>query len=69
MVETDSPFLSPVPFRGKPNEPARVAVVGGFLAEIRGEPVAEFARTTSATARAFYGLDDGADDDVATPGG
>ena len=36
-VETDSPFLAPVPYRGRKNEPAYVAVVGEYVAELRGE--------------------------------
>ena len=36
LLETDAPFLSPAPFRGKVNEPARVAVVGAFVAGLRG---------------------------------
>ena len=57
LVETDSPFLSPVPFRGKPNEPARVAAVGAAVAEARGEPIEKVARTTTANARRLFGLD------------
>ncbi|MDE3008194.1 MAG: TatD family hydrolase [Acidobacteriota bacterium] len=38
-VETDSPFLAPVPHRGRPNEPALVSIVGEFVAELRGEDV------------------------------
>ena len=53
-VETDSPFLAPVPHRGRTNEPALVAVVGEFVAELRGEDPAELARATAAnTARLF----------------
>jgi TatD DNase family protein len=53
-VETDSPFLAPVPFRGKPNEPARVAVVGEAVANVRGEDVEILReRTTQNTARLF----------------
>lgn len=53
-VETDSPFLAPVPHRGQPNEPAWVAVVGEFLAELRGEEVDVVRRATSQnTARLF----------------
>jgi TatD DNase family protein len=39
LVETDAPYLSPVPFRGKPNEPARAALVLAELACLRGEDV------------------------------
>ncbi len=53
-VETDSPFLAPVPHRGRPNEPALVSVVGRFVAELRGEDPDELARATSLnTARLF----------------
>jgi TatD DNase family protein len=39
LVETDAPFLAPVPHRGRPGEPAFVADTATFLAELRGEPV------------------------------
>ena len=47
LVETDSPFLAPVPHRGKPCEPAFVRDTAEFLAELRGEPVEELARYTT----------------------
>lgn len=47
LVETDCPFLSPVPVRGKICEPAFVVHTACFLAELRGEPVQEFMETTS----------------------
>ena len=54
LVETDAPFLAPVPHRGRPNEPALVAVVGTAIADLRGVPTAEFAELTTANAlRAF----------------
>ncbi|MFM7068283.1 MAG: TatD family hydrolase, partial [Actinomycetes bacterium] len=56
MVETDSPFLAPVPRRGGRNEPANVAVVGRRVAEVKGIDVATVAATTVATTRAFFGL-------------
>ena len=56
LVETDSPFLAPVPHRGKPNRPALVSTVGAFLAELRDEPVDEVAATTTANARRLYGI-------------
>jgi TatD DNase family protein len=46
MVETDAPYLAPVPHRGKPNEPAWVAVVGNFVASVRGEDAAAVAEAT-----------------------
>ncbi len=53
-VETDSPYLAPVPHRGRANEPAYVALVGEFLAGLRGEDVATLrARTAANTARLF----------------
>lgn len=56
MVETDSPYLAPVPHRGKRNEPAFVIPTALRLAELRGEDPAELARATTANARAFFGL-------------
>jgi len=56
MVETDSPYLAPVPHRGRPNRPALVAHVGEALAAAMDRPVAEVAEVTSATASGFYGL-------------
>jgi TatD DNase family protein len=53
LVETDSPYLAPVPFRGKRNEPAHVAQVVEKLAGIRGVPAAHIAERTS---RNFAGL-------------
>lgn len=57
MVETDSPYLAPVPHRGKQNRPALVAVVGEFVAALRGASPEEFAAGVSDTTRRFYGLD------------
>lgn len=54
LIETDSPFLAPVPHRGKPCEPAFVADTARFLAELRGEPLEELAETTSANFRALF---------------
>ena len=48
LVETDSPFLAPVPHRGKPCEPAFVANTAKFVAELRGEEFAELAYSTGA---------------------
>ena len=57
MVETDSPYLAPVPFRGQRNRPALVALVGQEVADVLGVDVAAVATATTATARCFYGLD------------
>jgi TatD DNase family protein len=56
MVETDSPYLAPVPHRGRRNRPALVARVGEEVASLLGRPVDEVAAATTGTARAFYGL-------------
>jgi TatD DNase family protein len=56
LVETDSPFLAPVPHRGKPNQPAWVAVVGEAVAEVRGEPADLVAHATAATTRRIFSL-------------
>ncbi|WP_414039126.1 TatD family hydrolase [Acidithiobacillus sp. M4-SHS-6] len=48
LVETDAPYLAPTPMRGKRNEPAYVRHVAQFLAELRGEPLAELAQQTTA---------------------
>ena len=47
LVETDSPFLAPVPHRGKPCEPAFVRDTAQFLADLRGEPFEQLAETTT----------------------
>ena len=57
LVETDSPYLAPVPHRGKKNRPALVGVVGAAVADAKGLDVAEVEQATWATTRAFYGLD------------
>lgn len=57
MVETDSPYLSPVPVRGvRPNEPAHVAHVARFLADLRGICYEELVEQTSANTKLFFGL-------------
>lgn len=56
MVETDAPFLAPVPKRGKRCEPAFTRSTAEFLAEQRGEDFAAFARQTTANAEGFFGI-------------
>lgn len=56
LVETDSPYLAPVPHRGKPNQPANVAVVGEFVAQLLDQPVERFAETTTNNANTLFGL-------------
>lgn len=48
LVETDAPYLSPVPHRGKPNQPAYVSHTAGKLAELRGVSAEEIANITTA---------------------
>ncbi len=50
MIETDCPYLSPVPLRGKRNEPANVALVAQAIADLKGISVQEVARVTTANA-------------------
>jgi TatD DNase family protein len=54
LVETDSPFLSPVPNRGRPNEPAFVADVGTALAQTTGMSTEELALITTRNAHALF---------------
>lgn len=54
VVETDAPYMSPVPQRGKPNRPAWVRHVAEGLATALGRSFDEVAETTTATARAFF---------------
>ena len=56
LAETDSPFLSPVPFRGRPNEPARVRHVVEKLAALRGVSAEEMADATVANTRRCFGI-------------
>lgn len=53
LVETDAPFLAPVPKRGKPNEPAYVKYTADFVAQLRGETPERIAETTTEN---FYRL-------------
>jgi TatD DNase family protein len=57
LVETDSPYLAPAPHRGKPNEPAFVAIVGAALAAARGVEVSEIAHSTRANAARVFGVE------------
>jgi TatD DNase family protein len=53
LIETDSPWLAPVPYRGKPNQPGYVREVGEFIANLKGISVNELAKVTSQN---FYDL-------------
>jgi TatD DNase family protein len=54
LIETDAPFLAPVPHRGKPCEPAYVADTARFLSELRGEPLETLAGYTSDNFRTLF---------------
>jgi TatD DNase family protein len=56
LIETDSPYLAPVPFRGKTNQPAWVRHVAEALAQVKGLPLEEVARATTANTTALFGL-------------
>lgn len=56
LVETDAPYLAPVPRRGKRNEPAFVTHVASAVADHLGVAVADLARSTTANALRFYGV-------------
>ncbi len=56
LVETDAPYLSPVPNRGKRNEPAFVIHTAAKVAEIKGVPLAEVAESTTRNAMEVFGI-------------
>lgn len=56
LVETDAPFLTPVPFRGKPNEPALVRYTAHRIAELRGCSLEAVAQATTQNAYRVFGL-------------
>jgi TatD DNase family protein len=56
MIETDAPYLAPVPHRGKRCEPAYVGLTAEAIAKERGVSVDDFARTTTGNAKRFFGL-------------
>lgn len=55
LVETDAPYLAPVPYRGKRNEPGYVAETARRVAELRGVPVEQLIAETGANARRVFG--------------
>lgn len=56
LLETDAPFLTPVPFRGTICQPKHVRVVAKFLADLRGETLEELANTTTTNAKELFSL-------------
>ncbi|WP_314254069.1 TatD family hydrolase [Eikenella halliae] len=58
LVETDSPYLAPVPKRGKPNEPAYVRHTAAFVAQLRGDSLENIAQATTANCLRLFNLVD-----------
>ena len=58
VLETDAPYLAPVPYRGKRNEPSYLGLVGQKIADVLGMPLEEVARITSSNAESVYGKKD-----------
>lgn len=56
MIETDGPYLTPIPFRGRRNEPAHVRYVAEKIAEIKALTIEEVAEQTCRNAMAFFGI-------------
>jgi TatD DNase family protein len=56
MIETDAPYLTPMPHRGKPNEPAFLRYTAEYAADFFGVTLDELAATTTANAKAFFGI-------------
>ena len=56
LIETDSPYLAPVPHRGKRNEPAFVREVAAQIGQLRGMPAKEIGAATSKNFRSFFKL-------------
>ena len=56
MLETDSPYLTPIPFRGKRNEPSMIKVIAENIAKIKDVSVSEIAKETTKNAEELFGL-------------
>ena len=56
MIETDAPYLAPVPHRGKRNEPAFLPIIAEFVARLKGIPVEQLVEATRQNANALFGL-------------
>ena len=54
LLETDSPYLTPVPFRGKRNEPSHIPLIAKKIAELRGCSVEEVGQTTTLGAKKLF---------------
>ena len=56
MIETDSPYLTPVPFRGRRNDSSYVRLVAEKIAEVRGMRVEDVAAATMENGKRFFGI-------------
>lgn len=56
LIETDSPYLAPVPMRGKTNEPGFVRHVAEFLSDLKGIPLPDLAQATTANFRSLFNI-------------
>ena len=57
LLETDSPYLAPIPYRGKENHPGFLGLVAAKVAEVRQMTIAEVCDLTAANGRRFFGLE------------
>ena len=69
LVETDSPFLAPQPYRGRRNEPAYVVEVARTIANVRNLAASDVAEVTAANFRRFFGLHSAGQGEGPVPGG
>ena len=58
LLETDTPYLAPVPLRGQENTPANIPIIGKYAAELRGIEPEEMARLTTENAHRFLNIQD-----------
>ncbi len=58
LIETDAPYLAPVPHRGRTNQPAYLADTARYVADLRDLPLADLAGSTFRTTCAFFGIDE-----------
>ena len=58
LLETDSPFLAPTPFRGKPNKPAHIPTIATFIAELREISLEQLSEQTTANAQRLFNFSD-----------
>lgn len=56
LLETDSPFLTPAPYRGNVNEPSRVETIANFIANLRGDNLNDLAAATTSNAHRLFGI-------------